>query len=182
MTERLTLEQEKELVDQAKADLARFKALYEYYLPKIYRYLYFRTSSKPDAEDLASQVFVQAIRNFDRYEWTGVSFGAWLYRIAHNLLVDHYKSSRTVPLEHAEEVPEASEVDEQLDAKLDAEKLHSCLGALNEPARSMLSLRIFQELSYQEIAQVLDTTEAAVKMQMHRAVKKIQSLVNTYGK
>lgn len=181
MTERLTLEQEKALVLAAKKDVAKFAALYEHYLPKIFRYVKYRIGTKEQAEDITSQVFVQAIRNFERYEWRNVSFGAWLYRIAHNMLVNEYRNNREIGLDSIPDVADDDPVDEELDRRLSSEQLKALIAQLPTSAQEAVRLRVFEELSYEECAAVLDTSVAAVKMQVSRAIKKLSVLAATYA-
>src|SRR4051812_24008500 len=115
--------EEQRLVSRAtRRDAAAFGLLYESHLDRVYRYVYYRVGSTAEAEDLTEQVFLKAWEAIGRYEARGVPFIAWLYRLAHNLVIDHYRAKRpTMPLE---DVPEAEEpganildsVESQLDA------------------------------------------------------------------
>src|SRR5512136_1892925 len=96
------MDRQSELVNQAKAGEAEaFGHLYEIYLDRIYRYIYFRVTDEQTAEDLISQVFTKAWENLDRYQPNGRPFIAWLYTIAHNTVIDHYRTRKdTVPIEN----------------------------------------------------------------------------------
>src|SRR5439155_10717156 len=98
---RRNLDDEAYLVARAvERDAAAFGRLYEAYLDRIFRYVYFRVGSTSDAEDLTEQVFLKAWEAIDRYQPRGTPFTAWLYRLAHNLVIDYYRSRRpTTPLE-----------------------------------------------------------------------------------
>ena len=176
MPNELSLEQQKDLISRAKTDLAYFKDLYEYYFPKIYRYLYYRTNNQDDTQDLTSQVFLQAIKNFENYNFQGVSFGAWLYRIAHNLLVNHYKKPSPLYLSADKDMPDQKSF-EEINQKLDFQTLHRLVSQLSPEAQQIIALRLSEGLSNQEIASVVGTTEAAVKMIFYRSIKKLQTYI-----
>src|SRR4030067_1139614 len=89
--ERMEPARERELVESARTSPEAFSEIYEFYLPLIYRYLLRRTGSVETAEDLTAACFEKALRHLDGFQWKDVSFSAWLYRIATNTLVDHYR-------------------------------------------------------------------------------------------
>jgi RNA polymerase sigma-70 factor (ECF subfamily) len=181
MDHTLTLQQEHDLVDAAKRDLSRFKPLYEYYLPRLYRYIYYRSKSVEDAEDITSQVLTKAVKNFSSYQWQGVRFGAWLYRIAHNLLVDYYQRKQALPID---DVPESSVVDdsyEQLDDHLDIEFIRQHVQQFSPDVQHAFTLRLTRGLTNKEIADELAMSEAAVKMMLHRAIKKLHAHHTSYA-
>ena len=96
------LRREAKLVSQARDDPDAFAALYDMYVGRVYHYAYRRLGTHADAEDLTSQTFQRALEALPRYESRGLPFGAWLFRIAHNLLVDHFRSAAPAdPLEDA---------------------------------------------------------------------------------
>jgi len=119
---------ESEIIARAsKGDMEAFGLLYEQYVEKIYSYLYYKTSSQAQAEDLTSQVFLRALGHIENYEDRGYPFSAWLYRIAHNLVVNWYRDKdkiEEIPLEdnflllaeqdHVEDGLEKSEGEENL--------------------------------------------------------------------
>src|SRR5476649_134051 len=102
------LEEESRLVLRAvKRDSAAFGLLYESHLDRIYRYVFYRVGTPSDSEDLTEIVFLKAWEAIDRYQPRGVPFVAWLYRLAHNLVVDRYRSRRSsVPLDDIKETEE----------------------------------------------------------------------------
>src|SRR5688500_9949083 len=95
------LANEAELAQRAsRHDQEAFAALYTAYVEKIYKYLYYKVGSTQDAEDLCEQVFLKAWEAIGRYTWCGYTFSSWLYRLAHNLVVDHYRTRReSIPLQ-----------------------------------------------------------------------------------
>ena len=96
---RVDLEQEKQLVEKAKESLQAFDSLYEHYLPKIYAYVLNRVANKEAAEDITSKTFIKAMTKIQNFEYRGYTFGAWLYKIAHNNLVDYYRKNKGVSVD-----------------------------------------------------------------------------------
>src|SRR5437763_6304286 len=104
------LPNERQLVERAaRRDAQAFGTLYEMYFDKIYSYLYFKTMHRNEAEDLTALVFMKAWEAIDHFQWQGYPFSTWLYRIAHNQLVDHYRTLREYLPLHAAEHREASD-------------------------------------------------------------------------
>ena len=95
----MTLEQETELVERAKKDLKAFGELYDLYFPKLYGFIVYMVGNQAEAEDIVSNAFEKAMLNIDKYEYRGVRFGAWLFRIAKNLVYDRGKVKATVSIE-----------------------------------------------------------------------------------
>ena len=87
----MPLDRERELVAKAQNNLNNFVPLYEYYLPKIYRYVSFKIQDQQIVEDLVAQVFCDALEHISSFQWRGISFGAWLYKIAYHMVMDYYK-------------------------------------------------------------------------------------------
>jgi RNA polymerase sigma-70 factor (ECF subfamily) len=124
---------ERELVERAKRDPEAFGLLYERYVAQIYRYLYYRTGNPQDAEDLTARTFYRALEHLPRYQERGLPFAAWLYRIAHNIVVNWQRDRRRRPvvaLDHV--VMHAAEGDPQ--------------GALEEQEEREQLIRAFRRL------------------------------------
>ena len=172
------LNREKALVERAHADLSEFKALYERYFDRIYNYCYYRTFDREIAEDLAGKIFMKAVEAFPRYEWKGLPFGAWLFRIAANQLKNHYRDTKVVvdieqiaPADAAVDMP----VLEHLEVEQEQQVVTRALLALGEKCREAIVLRFYEELAYQEIAARLRKSEAACKMQVKRCLETMKS-------
>ncbi len=168
------LENEDHLVVRAvKRDAAAFGLLYEHYLDRIFRYVYYRTGSTNETEDLTEQVFLKAWEAIDRYEPRGVPFVAWLYRLAHNLVVDHYRSRRlTTPLEDITEAEEPGiDVVESVEARLDAEEVRKAIQKLTPEHQQLIALRFVDGLSHAEVAQIIGKSEGATRVIQYRALQ-----------
>lgn len=159
-----------------------FAGLYDLYARKIYDYLYYRSHHKETAEDLASQAFLKALESADRFDPEKGSFGAWIYRIARNVLIDHARATR--PATDIEDVWDLLASGENVARDAEArEKLRAVEKRLAElPAgqREVLILRLWDGLSYAEIAEITGRSEAAGKMAFSRglsALRKGESLL-----
>ncbi len=160
---------EKALVEQAQRDPQAFAALYDRYVERIYAFAYRRTQDEAAAEDVTSMTFEKALRHIRSYRWQGVSFGAWLYRIARNEIAQHHRRKRfTLPLLqwHVSEMNvEASvQTSEQRDA------VQAAFARLSEGDQELLTLRFFEELSSAEVAEVLGCSVQNVYLRLHRAL------------
>jgi RNA polymerase sigma-70 factor (ECF subfamily) len=166
------VQDEESLVRRAqKHDQEAFAQLYEEYFDKIYRYITLRMGNETEAEDLTQQVFLNTLRSISSFRWKGIPFSAWLFRIAHNQVVDYLrKRKRTaVPLD---ESLASSGDNPQLVAehKLDIEQILSATKQLTQAQREVISLRFASELSIAQVAEVMGKSEGAVKALQHSAI------------
>jgi len=161
----------------AKGDREAYGALYERYVFRVFRHVYYLTSDLHTAEDLTAQTFLKALEAIPRYEMRGVPFLAWLLRIAYNLTVNHKKvrDNGTAPLPEAVEVqgtlysPEAS-----CEAKADGERIWQGVRTLRGDQRQVIVMRFVDGLSYPDIAKVLDKSIGAVRVIQYRALSALR--------
>jgi len=176
------IEGENNLVDKArKGNSEAFGALYDYYLPKIYRFVLFKVSHKQQAEDITQQTFMKAWENVRTYKPQGYTFGSWLYRIARNSVIDYYRKNE--PQVDIEEVsPEALGIDSsliaKLEVKLDWEKILTAIGGLSEVEQDVLIMRFVEDLPHSDVAKAVQKSENAVKVIQHRALKKLKETLS----
>ena len=107
-----TTEDDRRLIEAAQADSARFVEIYERYVDRIYAFVSRRTGNRATAEDITSQVFEQALRTIERFEWRGVPVSAWLFRIASNALADHWRERARDAHEAPPDVPDSRELED----------------------------------------------------------------------
>ena len=174
---------ESELISLAcDGDGDAFGALYEKYIDQIYNYIYFRTSNVKDAEDICSRVFLRALRHIERYEDRGYPFSAWLYRIAHNLVVNWYRDSeRSEEISLSDQYPPPTiegTVEERIEKKDEENRLMAMINGLPEDRKELLILKHVEDLTNYEIGQIMDRTEGAIKALYHRT---LESLRDDYG-
>ena len=168
------------LVEQAQAGgHAAFSALYEHYYDSIYRYVSFRTGSFADAEDITAEVFVRMIESIHRFKWKGYPFSSWLFRIAHNLVVDFYRKKgrrKTVPLDDAPPIVDvtAFDADARMDIELTMGDVRRAMECLTELQREAITLRFAAGLSVAETARAMGKKDNAVKALQHAGLKKLR--------
>ena len=168
------LAEETGLVARAvKRDAAAFGLLYSTHLDRIYRYIYYRVGTTGEAEDLTAIVFLKAWEAIERYQPRDVPFIAWLYRLAHNLVVDSYRSRRpTVPLDDLADVEEPGvDVVEIVQNQLDAEEVGKALRTLNSEHQQLIVLRFIEGLSHAEVAQITGKSEGTTRVVQYRALQ-----------
>jgi RNA polymerase sigma-70 factor (ECF subfamily) len=171
------------LVDRAVAtrDPAAFGALYDRFLDRVYRYLYYRTGSQAEAEDLTEQVFLKAWEAIDRFRWQGRPFQAWLYRLAHNVHIDHLRSKRQTislndeerPIELASEAATA-----ELAQRLDADLLARAVRQLTPEQQQVIILRFLDGFENAQIAQIMNKREGAIRALQLRALLSLRRILD----
>ena len=165
---------DRELVRLAKEDKGAFGELYERYMPKIYSYIYYRTSNQHDAEDLTARVFFRAMSHIGSYVDKGLPFRAWLYRIAHNLVANWHRDQgrrKIIALDDYVTHSLKSEAPDRLTEELDErEQLMEAVYRLPEDRQQLLLLKFIDQLSNAEIGKIMSRTEGAVKSLYHRTL------------
>ena len=167
------MQDEKSLVRRAQQrDEEAFAQLYEEYFDKIYRYVTLKIGDPTEAEDLTQQVFVKALNSISSFKWKGIPFSAWLFRIAHNQVVDYLRRKTrraTMPLD---ESLAGSDINLQLAAeqKLDIEQLLLATKRLTKAQQEVISLRFASELPIAQIAKIMGKSQGAVKALQHSAI------------
>lgn len=173
----MTRAEERVLVAQAQADPRKFDSLYLAFVDEIYRFIYCRTGTKETAEDMTSQVFMQALEHIISFRYTpGARFSSWLYAIARNLVIDHYRKHReTVALEQIEPLPSAETASGAVDQSIDQARIRDVLHQLSSDDQEILQLRLWQDRSYREIAQIVQSNTVAVRARYSRALKRFNT-------
>jgi len=164
-----------ELVRAAQRDRSALGALYRRYVDRIYRYVYSRVGRKADAEDLTSRIFTEALEGLEDYREQG-TFSAWLFTIAHRRVVDFYWRERpTRPLDEAlDTVGEGPNPLAEVVREERLEHLAWLVKGLDEEKQELLRLRFAGELTYREIGEIMERSEGAVKMAVHRPLRRLE--------
>ena len=167
---------------RVKKDPDAFAQLYDFYVEPIYRFVYFKLSSKEDAEDITSEVFLKTWNYLTQTGRSEIkSFSGLVYKIARNALIDHYRklgSKQEIPLDIALEVADQVDRYRQIDTHHEAEKILSVLKKMKREYQEVLLLRYIEELSVAEIAIILEKGQVAVRVTLHRAIKVAKNLIN----
>ncbi|MBV9582229.1 MAG: sigma-70 family RNA polymerase sigma factor [Chloroflexi bacterium] len=165
-------------------DANAFGELYDLFIERVYRYLYFRTGSHPEAEDLTEQVFLKAWEAIGRYRWQGRPFLAWLYRLAHNAHIDHVRSQKpTTSLNNDDrplELPSSAAAVE-LTRALDADLLTRALGELTPDQQQVIVMKFLDGLDNEQIAQSMDKREGAIRALQMRALMSLRRVLEHQG-
>jgi RNA polymerase sigma-70 factor, ECF subfamily len=176
---------EAELVAAAKRNPADFGPLYERYVDQIYRFAYRRTGNHADAEDVTSQTFQQALAALPSYEWRGLPFGAWLYRIASNIVHRRGRvSSRETPVEDVAIYARGEDFagDDPADIvgrSSEADELVQAIRQLPSDQQRALVLKFARGLKNREIGDLMDRSEGAIKQLVHRAMLNLRAAMES---
>ena len=168
------LPDERRLVQKAKAgDPEAFAQLYDAYVDRIYRYIYFRVSDDSLTEDLTSQVFLKAWEYLDRYKAGSSPYLAWLYTIARNLVIDHYRTKReTVNLDDIVHITGNEPTpDEEVQNRFEIEEMRDALQFLTDEQQQVLILRFISGLSTENVAEIMEKREGAIRALQMRALQ-----------
>jgi len=167
------VQDEESLVRRAQQrDQEAFAQLYEGYFDKIYRYAVLRIGNETEAEDVTQQVFLNALQSISSFRWKGVPFSAWLFRIAHNQVVDYLRKKTRQATESLDESLVISKSDPQLvvEQRLDTEQLILATKRLTKAQQEVIALRFVSELSTAQVAKVMGKSQGAIKALQHSAI------------
>ena len=171
----MPLVNERQLVLQAQAGNAEaFGQLYDAYMERIYRFIYFRVEDQQTAEDITSQVFLRAWNNLDRFRLGRTPYLAWLYTIAHNAVIDHYRTRKvTTALEDVRlSQPDYAEVVENdIDFEVEMISIKVAMQTLTGDQQQVLTLKFIEGMSNDEIARHLGKREGAVRALQMRGLR-----------
>lgn len=163
-----------ELASRAQTgDSQAFALIYDTFIKKIYDFVFYKTMHQQLAEDLTSQTFLKAWKNIAQFK--GGNFSAWLYTIARNIVVDHYRSQKEIlAVEDFWDLKADDDVLREVEERLKIEKLQQGLARLKSSEREILMLRLWQDLPFKEIAVILGKNEGAAKMSFARAMESLK--------
>lgn len=171
------------LVADAQRDPRNFGPLYELYVDRIYRYAYRRVGTHHDAEDVTAQTFQQALQALPKYEWRGLPFGAWLFRIAGNIINRRGRTGgREIPVEDVTVFSYQEEMDndpvDQITRDEVADELVDMVQTLPPDQQRVLVLKFSHGLKNREIGDIMGRSEGAVKQLVHRALVNLRMKLN----
>jgi RNA polymerase sigma-70 factor (ECF subfamily) len=183
------IDQERLLVVEAKVNREAFGILYDRYYAKIFGYVQRRTADIPSAQEITSDVFCRALENIKKYEWRGIPFSAWLYQIAANEIVNHYRkenrnnhhgnlyigNDNDYPSSLKVELSRAQDEMKTFENYLD---LHRGISQLPVKYQEVIMLRFFEGKQLNEIAQIMQKSENTVKTLLYRGLERLRRILN----
>jgi RNA polymerase sigma-70 factor, ECF subfamily len=178
------LTNESQVVKKAvQGDEAAFGELYDCYVDGIYRFIYLRVEDQQTAEDITSSVFLKAWEKLGGYKERGVPFRAWLFRIARNAVIDHYRTRKeTAPLEAVVNTydTDARTVSERVGSRLEAEKVIEVMQQLTDDQRNVLTLKLVHGLNTKEVAKALGKRQGAVRALQMRGLQALAKFMENH--
>ena len=167
---------ERLLIEAAQRDPARFAELYEIHFERVYAYVVRRVRDRAETEDLTAEVFHHALANLQRFEWRGIPFEAWLFRIAANLISDRWQSKgREQPAAEPEQIESAPASGREFEEVERKATLFRLVGTLPAEQKRVVVLRFVEEKSIKEVARAIGKTEGAVKQLQFRALTTLRT-------
>ncbi len=170
--------EEEQLIRRAQHDAQAFIALYDRYIDRIYGFVRSQTDDESLAKDVTSATFEKALSHIKTYQWRGVSFGAWLYRIAVHELAQQYRNERfTVPLLDSQ--VSNNDVEKIVEDQDEYNTLQTAFTRLSATDQQVIRLRFFEELSRPETAEIIGCSLPNLYLRLHRALNRLRELLKT---
>ena len=173
---------EESMITDAKANPALFSGLYDKYYEPIFRFIYQRLDDKDFAFDTTQQVFLKALNNISKYEFRGLPFSSWLYRIASNELTNVFRANKAMRTVNIETVHISDIIEEITETRIDKyhDRIVAIIGEeLNDDELQLIEMRFFEKRSFKEIAEIVNMTENNAKVKTYRILDKLKKVLNT---
>jgi RNA polymerase sigma-70 factor, ECF subfamily len=170
------LNEELIIIEAAKLDPERFAPLYDKYYKQIFNYVYQRMDDKDTAFDLTGQVFLKALTNLSNYQFRGVPFASWLYRIAHNELMQTFRIKKDRRAINAD-IGDLRFICEETEEPFFEEYIpfiKKLIRQLNSDELQMVEMRFFEKRPFKEVAEIMGITEVNAKVRMYRIIEKLK--------
>ena len=167
-----------------RRDQAAFAELYEQFLSPVYRYAFYRLGNRADAEDLAEQVFLQAWATIDRFRWQGKPFLAWLYALAHNLVIDGRRRMKPAQSLDHDEYPldvESPGAARDMTDWMDAELLAPAICRLTPEQQQVINLKFIEGFDTAQVARLMDRREGTIRALQLRALQSLRRALEQHG-
>ncbi len=170
------LNEELAIINAAKQNPEHFAPLYTKYYKQIFNYVYQRLDSKDTAFDITAQVFLKALTNLPKYQFKGVPFSSWLYRIAHNEVMQLFRTQKDKRAINAD-ISDLRNISEESEVTFFEEyipHIKRLIQQLNSDDLQLVEMRFFEKRPFKEISEILDITEVNAKVRMYRIVEKLK--------
>lgn len=159
----------------------KYAQIYEQYVNKIYRFIFFKVSSQEIAEDLCSETFLRGWQSFKNNNEEIENPQAFLYQIARNLVIDHYREKgkvQTVSVDCVADINDRTDLEQEIHNRSDMEFIKSALSELKDDYKELIIWHYIEDLSVPEIAQIVNKSEGTVRVALHRALKTLKNRVS----
>ncbi len=172
----MPLTEEQAIAQCKQGDTQAFGVLYDAYIKKIYDFVYYKTLHKETAEDLVSVVFTKAFEKIHTFDGTEGTFSSWVYRIARNTVIDHYRTQKKEKdIDDVWDLSGDDDIQRDIDVRAQLDTITEYMQQLTGEQRDILVLRLWQGMSHAEIAETLGKTEGSVKVAYSRAISKVRA-------
>lgn len=174
------VQNEQALIERAKSnDPEAFAAIYEEHFDMIYRYVFLRVGNQMEAEDLTQQVFLNAMKAISSYKWRGAPFSSWLFRIAHNQVIDFHRRAAKAQVTIIEAPIVAANPDpaEVAEREVDIKRIKEAMKELTQLQQEVIAMRFAGELTTAETAKIMGKSEGAVKALQHSALAALRKML-----
>ena len=172
--------EEQSRIDAAKKDPKQFRYFYERHHKEIFLFIYRRTDDEEVTADLTQQVFLKAMQSIERYNYRGIPFSAWLYRIASNEVAQHFRDQQKFRIVSVEKAG-VDEIMEEEYGHIDLarrEALFSAIKKLNAADLELIEMRFFEKRSFKEIGDIKGITENNAKVKVHRILERVRNSIS----
>ena len=160
---------------QDEITLENFGEIYDKYAKRIYNFIYYKTHHKETTEDLTSQTFMKALNKFSEFNGAKGSFSSWIYTIARNNVIDFYRTKKVnVNVDDVWDLSDKVDIERDIDVSHNLSKIRKYLKRLKPDQREVIILRIWEDMSYREIAEIMGKTENNCKVLFSRTIKKLR--------
>jgi len=171
----MNIDENKIIVKCQNGDSEAFGLLYDAYIKKIYNFVYYKTHNKETAEDLVSQAFMKALKNINSFKAEKGKFSSWLYAIARNLVIDFYRSTEiSENIDDVWDLSDDCDIEKDIDVRNSVANVKQYLQKLSSSQREIVVMRVWEGLSYKEIADILGKSEDSCKMNFSRVIRKLR--------
>ncbi|MFO0322030.1 MAG: RNA polymerase sigma factor [Bacteroidota bacterium] len=170
------LQTEQQIIEAAKLDPENFGLLYDKYYKQIFGYVYQRMDCKDTAFDVTSQVFLKALSNLNKYEYKGVPFASWLYRIAHSEIMQLFRTRKNLRTVNAD-LGDLKNICEEVEQEYREDYKNALIIVIKDLPENdlqLIELRFFEKRNFKEIAEILSLTETNAKVKLYRILDKVK--------
>ena len=165
----------KALVKKAAAgNVEAFGEVYSAYLDRIYRYVFYQVNNRTIAEDLTEEIFMKAWKGIRRYRWTGLPFSSWLYRIAHNHVVDYFRTNKQCQSLEEDIASDSDQPEEVIEKKQILQSLVRAISTLPEQQRYIITLKFIGGLDNRKIERITGKHQGAIRVMQMRALTSLR--------